>query len=175
MRRQEKVALVENLKKEFTQIAGVVAVNYQGLKVEEINEVRARIKEKGGNFRVVKNTLMKIVAEQVGLKDIEEFLDGPTALGWHKDDVVELCKALVEMSKKYEVLKLKGGVVEGRKVGPESVVELSRLPGRTELLAKLAQDLAYGPRQLLLLMKALPEKMARLLNALKEKKEKEGQ
>ena len=106
MRRQEKVALVENLKKEFTQIAGVVAVNYQGLKVEEINEVRARIKEKGGNFRVVKNTLMKIVAEQVGLKDIEEFLDGPTALGWHKDDVVELCKALVEMSKKYEVLKL---------------------------------------------------------------------
>ena len=172
MRRQEKVEIVEGLKKELSGVAGVVAVDYRGLKVEEINEVRSQVKERGGNFRVVKNRLVKIAAQEVGLTGIEEFLTGPTALGWHRDDVVELCKVLVEMSKKYEALKLKGGVIEGKKLEPESVKELSRLPGRAELLALLAQDLAGGPRKLLWLMRAFLEKMVRLLVALKEQKEK---
>ncbi len=173
MRRQEKIEQVERLKKELAGVAGVVAVDYQGLKVEEINEVRGHVKERGGNFRVVKNRLVRIAAKDIGLEGIEEFLTGPTALSWHSEDVVELCKILAEMSKKYEALKLKGGLVEGKKIDSESVKELSRLPGRKELLAQLAQDLAGGPRKLLWLMKALPEKMARLLVALKEKKEKE--
>lgn len=170
MKKQEKIDLVQSLKKDWERLAGIVAVDFTGLKVDEITEVRQRIKQSGGNFQVIKNTLIKIAAQEAGLKDLPEFLEGPTALGWHHNEIVSLVKILAEMSKKYEHLKIKGGIVEGSKLDAAGIAELSRLPSRQELLAQFAGGLASGPRQMLMLMKALSQKMAGLLDALKNKK-----
>lgn len=170
MKKQEKIALVENLKKDLSQVAGIVAVDFTGLKMNEISEVRRKIKESGGNFRVIKNNLIKITAEQAGLKDLEEFLEGPTALGWHQKEIAGLAKILMEMKKKYAHLKIKGGIIEGNKVNAQGVETLSRLPSRKELLAQLAGGFSAGPRQVLMLLKALASKTVGLLAALKDKK-----
>ena len=171
MKKQEKVTLVEDLKKDLESTAAVLALNFQGLKMNEITEVRTKIKDMGGDFRVIKNNLIKIAADQLGLKDLDETLKGPTALGWHKKDVVPLCKAVAEFVKKYEALKYKGGVAEGKRLDEAGMLAISRLPGRQEMLAQLAGGLSAGPRNVLWLMKALPTKMVGLLSALKEKKQ----
>jgi len=171
VKKQEKMTLVEALKKDLSSTSAVLAVNFQGLKMGEITEVRNRVKETGGDFRVIKNHLIKIAADQVGLKDLDEALKGPTALGWHKKDVVPLCKAVAECMKKYQALKYKGGVAEGKKLDEAGMLAISRLPGRREMLAQLAGGLSAGPRNLLGLMSALPVKMAGLLNALQGKKQ----
>lgn len=171
MNKQEKMALVEELKKDLSSTAAVLALNFQGLKMEEITEVRSRIKKSGGDFRVIKNHLIKIAVDQVGLKEIDAFLKGPTALGWHHKEVVALCKVVAECAKKYEALKFKGGIAEGKLLDEAGLLAISRLPGRQEMLAQLAGGLAANPRKMLGLMKALPTKMAGLLNALKDKKQ----
>lgn len=170
MKKQEKVSMVETLKKDLGGNAAVLALNFQGLKMDQISEVRSKIKESGGDFRVIKNNLIKIAADQVGLKDLDDCLTGPTALGWHSKEVVVLCKIVAEYTKKYEFLKYKGGVAEGKKLDEAGMITISRLPGRQEMLAQLAGGMAAGPRNLLWLMKALPTKMAGLLDALKDKK-----
>ena len=171
MKKQEKVSLVENLKKDLAGNAAVLALNFQGLKMEQISEVRSKIKESGGDFRVIKNNLIKIAADQVGLKELDEVLKGPTALSWHRKEVVLLCKIVAEYVKKYEALKYKSGVVEGKKLDEAGLLTISRLPGRQEMLAQLAGGMAAGPRNVLWLMKALPTKMVGLLSALKDKKQ----
>ncbi len=170
MKKQEKIDLVENLKKDLSQVAGIVAVDFTGLKMNQITEVRRKVKDSGGNFKVLKNNLIKIAAEQGGFKDLAEFLDGPTALGWHQKEVVGLAKILTEMAKKYEHLKIKGGLIEGNKVNAQGVEALSRLPSRLELLAQLAGGISAGPRKLLGLMQSLQQKMVGLMVSLKDKK-----
>lgn len=170
MKKQEKIDLVEALQEDLKQSAGIVAVDFTGLKMDEITEVRQRIKDSGGNFKVIKNSLIRIATERAGLKDLQEFLEGPTALGWHHKEVVVLAKILTELTKKYEHLKIKGGIIEGTKVNSVGVEALSRLPSRQELLAQLAGGLSSQPRQMLMLLRALPQKMLGLLNALKDKK-----
>jgi large subunit ribosomal protein L10 len=171
VKKQEKVKLVEDLKKDLEGNAAVLALNFQGLKMPEISEVRSKIKESGGDFRVIKNHLIRIAADSVGLKDLDAALKGPTALGWHKKEVVQLCKVVAEYVKKYEHLKYKTGVAEGRALDEAGMLTISRLPGRKEMLAQLAGGMAAGPRNFLWLTKALPTKMAGLLNALKDKKQ----
>ena len=170
MKKQEKIELVKGLKKDLDQVAGIVAVDFTGLKVDAITEVRSKIKQSGGDFRVIKNNLIKLAAKAAGLKDLEAFLEGPTALGWHQKDIAGLAKILVELSKKYDHLKLKGGIVEGSKVDPAGLSALSRLPSRKELLSQLAGGISGGPRQFLWLLQSLSAKMAQLLAALKDKK-----
>lgn len=170
MKKQEKIDLVSGLKKDLSGVAAVLALNFQGLKMEEISEVRAKIKESGGDFRVIKNNLIKITADQAGLKELHQFLEGPTALGWHNKDLVVLCKIIAEYTKKFEALKYKGGLAEGKPLDEAGMLAISRLPSRQGLLAQLAGGLAAGPRNLLWLMQALPAKMVGLMVSLKDKK-----
>lgn len=170
MKKQEKIELVEGLKKELGGSALLLAMDFQGLKVEEINEVRRRIRASGGYFRVIKNSLIERALAEVGIKGWEELLIGPTALSWHQGDMVSFSKILVELTKRYEALKLKGGMIEGKKVSGKELMELSTMPSKQELLARLAQDLAGGQVKFLWLLKSLQSKLAQMLNGLKEKK-----
>jgi len=170
VKKSEKMDLVENLKKDLGGNAAVLALNFQGLKFEEISEVRSKVKESGGDFRVIKNNLIKIAADQVGLQELDKVLDGPTALGWHHKEVVVLCKIIAEYTKKFEHLKFKAGVAEGKALDEAGMLAISRLLSRQEMLAQLAGGMSAMPRNMLWLMKALPTKMVGLLNALKDKK-----
>lgn len=174
MNRAQKMEVMNELKNALSAVNTIVVTEYKGLKVEELNELRRKIKESGGELRVVKNTLSRKVCEELGLNEILDYLEGPTALGWHPNDVGALAKVLANFAKEHEVFKLKGGWVGGKKLDSKALETISKLPKREELLAQLSFALGFAQRQMLGLLRAMPEKVARLLIALKEQKEKKG-
>jgi large subunit ribosomal protein L10 len=112
-------------------------LGYQGISVPQVTELRAKIRESGGQYQVVKNTLVKLAIEGKALDSVKDVFEGPVAVVYTEDSVVELAKALTEFAKTAPVLQFKGGVVQGQPVAPEQIKDIAELPTREELLAKL--------------------------------------
>ncbi len=138
-------------------------VSFTGLTVPQATDLRTRIRESGGTYEVVKNTLAMLAIEGSGLGELKDHFQGPTAVAYSSEDPVALAKALTEFKKEVPAIEFKGGLVEGRAVGAEDIVQIAQLPGRDELIAKLlfllqspvtrlARSLAAIPRQLVIVL-----------------------
>lgn len=107
----------------------LIVADYRGLTMTEIDGVRTELLKHGARFTVVKNTLTKRAAEEAGVKELIDLLDGPTAIAFVQDaDMVAVAKSLNETAKQTRVLTLKGGILQGQPVGPDEVVRLASLP-----------------------------------------------
>jgi large subunit ribosomal protein L10 len=136
MNREEKARVIEELSEKLRGSSAVL-VDYQGMDVAQSTQLRARSREAGVEFVVAKNTLTRMAAGEAGVEDLSEFLVGPTALAF-SDDPVASAKLMAEFADQVESFNLKGGLLEGGQVLDEaSVVALSRLPGREQLLAQI--------------------------------------
>jgi large subunit ribosomal protein L10 len=136
MNREEKARVIEELSEKLRGSSAVL-VDYQGMDVARSTQLRARSREAGVEFVVAKNTLTRMAAGEAGVEDLSEFLVGPTALAF-SDDPVASAKLMAEFADQVESFNLKGGLLEGGQVLDEaSVVALSRLPGREQLLAQI--------------------------------------
>ncbi|TCJ18688.1 50S ribosomal protein L10 [Rubrobacter taiwanensis] len=136
MKREEKARVIEELTEKL-QGNSVIAVNYQGLNVARSNELRARSREAGVEFLVVKNTLARRAAEAAGAEALSEFMVGPTAVALSQDPVAS-AKLMTEIAGDVETFEIKGGLLDGgRLVSAAEVEQLSRLPGREQLLAQV--------------------------------------
>jgi large subunit ribosomal protein L10 len=134
--REEKARVIEELSEKLRGSSAVL-VDYQGMDVAQSTQLRARSREAGVEFVVAKNTLTRMAAGEAGVEDLSEFLVGPTALAF-SDDPVASAKLMAEFADQVESFNLKGGLLEGGQVLDEaSVVALSRLPGREQLLAQI--------------------------------------
>jgi len=117
--------LVERLRASDT----LIVADYRGLTMSEIDGVRTELLKHGARFTVVKNTLTKRAAEEAGVTDLIELLDGPTAIAFVQDaDMVAVAKSLNDTAKQTRVLTLKGGILQGQPVGADEVVRLASLP-----------------------------------------------
>lgn len=135
--REGKIQVVEQIADRLTRSKGTVVTDYRGLNVAEITELRHQLRDAGVEFQVLKNTLTRRAADQVNVQGLREYLTGPSAIAFGYDDPVAPAKILNDFAKKHKALELKGGIVEGRVVGPAEVAELATLPSREGLLSML--------------------------------------
>ena len=170
MARADKQAAVAEIADEFSDSVGAVLTEYRGLTVKELKDLRRSL---GANadYAVVKNTLAKIAAKNVGIEGFDDLLTGPTAIAFIKGDVVEAAKGLRDFAKANPNLVIKGGVYEGTALDAAEVAKLADLESREVLLAKLAGAMTASLSQALYVFNALPQKAAQLAAALAEKAE----
>lgn len=134
----EKQALVEELKEKLSNTKGAVLTNYRGLNVAQDTKLRRKLREAGVEYRVIKNTMMRIAAKEAGLEGLVESLEGPTAIAISYTDPVAPAKIISEFVKesKLQALEVKAGVVEGKVIDAQGVKDLASLPPREVLIAK---------------------------------------
>jgi large subunit ribosomal protein L10 len=151
-----------------------VLTDYKGLTVSEISEMRRLLKESSIEYRVVKNTLARIAAEDTPVAVVKDEFVGPVGVAVSYDDPVELAKKVIDYNKKNEKFAIKCGVIEGKFVDLEGLKNVSKLPSREVLLAMFAGALSSPIRNMASLLQATIVKLGYALNALKEKKSAEG-
>jgi large subunit ribosomal protein L10 len=129
LQRQDKERVVAELVERLRASDTLIVADYRGLTMTEIDGVRTELLKHGARFSVVKNTLTKRAAEEAGVKDLIDLLDGPTAIAFVQEgDMVAVAKSLNDTAKQTRVLTLKGGILQGQPVGADEVVRLASLP-----------------------------------------------
>lgn len=142
----EKQKVVEDIKQKFQGATGVVLADYRGLTVAQVTKLRVELRQAGVEYRVLKNTMVRRAADEMGIKGLEEFLEGPTALAFSADPVAP-AKILSEFCKKNKTtLTIKAGVLEGHVIDAEKVKDLANLPSREVLLSQVLAGM-QGPLQ----------------------------
>ena len=170
--RPEKVAIVDEVRGRLNDADSVIVTEYRGLSVEALAELRSTLRPAGGNYKVYKNTLVRLASTDVG-DEFSELLTGPTALAFTETtpegepgDVVSVAKALRDFGKANPDLVIKGGLFEGEFIDADGVKQLADVEPREVLLAKLAGLMAAPMQQFASLMQALPRDLAYGLQAL---------
>lgn len=138
MNREEKAALIEEIGAEIESSEAIFAVDYRGISVTQAAELRSGLSEADASFKVVKNRLTKIAAEKAGAKELDELLQGPTALTFVKGDTAAAAKAITSFNKEHEVLSYKGGMMGDTILDLERFTAISKLPTRDVLNGQLA-------------------------------------
>jgi large subunit ribosomal protein L10 len=170
---QAKAAVIDEITERFESSSAAVLTEYRGLTVAQLTQLRRSLGE-GSSYAVVKNTLTKRAAEQVGHADLAPLLNGPTAIAFIEGDPVTAAKAIRDFARTNPLLVVKGGVVEGRTVGPAEVTALADVEPREVLLARLAGAMLGNLSKAAGLFQAPLSQVARLAAALQEKKPAEG-
>ncbi|AUS88831.1 50S ribosomal protein L10 [Lysinibacillus sp. FSL K6-0057] len=154
---ENKQVQVQEITEKFQGAASVVVVDYRGLNVAQVTELRKQLREAGVEFKVYKNTLTRRAAEAAGLEGINEVLVGPNAIAFSNEDVVAPAKIINEFAKKNEALEIKAGIIEGTISSVEDVKALAELPSREGLLSMLLSVLQAPVRNFALATKAVAE------------------
>lgn len=139
--RNQKEQLVRDLTGKVESSQAILLVNYQGLKVKDINNLKDKLAEKGIGFQIIKNSLFKIALKKTNLNIDETLLDQPVAIIWGNADEVLPAKLAVEFSKNNEKLVILGAIINRKYFDVEIINQLAALPGREELYAKLVGSL----------------------------------
>jgi large subunit ribosomal protein L10 len=172
--RPEKVAVVDEVRQQFEQSDAAILTEYRGLKVKDLAGLRRSLRTNGGEYKIYKNTLVRLAARQSGLEALEEMLVGPTGITFVEGDAAAVAKVLRDYSRTNPLLLIKGGVLGEKIIGPQETAALAELPSREVLLAQLAGAIAAPMQQLAALLKALPQNLAYGLAALRDQKAAEG-
>lgn len=135
--RAKKSEVLGTYEKELADAPHAFVVGFRGIKVNQVTELRRRIRKAGGHYVVVKNTLARRVTTGKPLEQLKDHFVGPTAIAYSLSDPVAIAKVLTDFVKEAPVLEFKAGIVEGRPVAANQVTEIATMPGREELIAKL--------------------------------------
>ena len=168
MARSDKVAAVAELVERFRAADAVLLTEYRGLTVGQLKQLRRSLGD-NASYAVVKNTLARLAAQDVGLDFLAEDLKGPTAIAFVSGEPVEAAKALRDFAKENPQLVLKSGAMDGSALSAEAVKKLADLESREVLLAKAAGALKAKISQAAYAFNALPSKAVRTIDALREK------
>lgn len=154
---ENKQVQVQEITEKFQNASSVVVVDYRGLNVAQVTELRKQLREAGVEFKVYKNTLTRRAAEAAGLEGINDVLVGPNAIAFSNEDVVAPAKIINEFAKKNEALEIKAGIIEGTISSVEDVKALAELPSREGLLSMLLSVLQAPVRNFALATKAVAD------------------
>ena len=131
---EAKQATVAELKEEFSKAKATIVADYRGLTVSDITAVRRNLRGEGITYRVVKNRLAKIAAQEAGNTELSELLSGPSALAMGSGDEVLLAKTFLDAIKPFRQVEVRGAVLNGKRVDSDAVTKLATLPSREVLL-----------------------------------------
>ena len=153
--RSEKHETVQTYQDGLAAAPHAFLVGFKGITVPQVTDLRDRVREHGGQYEVVKNTLALLAIKDQPMDDLKDHFVGPTAVAYTAEDVVGLAKALTEFRKEVPAIEFKAGLVDGKAVSAEQLEDIAKMPSREELMAKL-----------LFLMQSPVTRFARVLNAL---------
>ena len=169
--RPEKVKKVEELKALMEKAKAIYLVDFTGLNVAEITELRSRLKKKGIHFEVVKNTLTRIALRELKLDEFAEILVGPNSIIVSMEDPVEPVKIISEFKEEFEKPEFRGGYVFGRLFDKEGIEVLGKLPPLQDLRAHMVGTIKAPLQGLVWTLKGLLTKLVLDLKSLQRKKE----
>ncbi|SDN92420.1 50S ribosomal protein L10 [Alkalicoccus daliensis] len=155
---ERKREVVNEITKKLKESQSTIVVDYRGLDVSEVTELRKQLREQGIDFKVYKNSMVRRATAEAELTEIDQELVGPTAIAFGYDDVVTPAKVLNNFAKEHEALELKAGIIEGKVVSLEEVKALAELPSREGLLGMLANVLQAPIQGLAIGIKAVADK-----------------
>jgi len=166
--RSQKIKSVSDLENVCKSSDGIFVVHYRGMTVLDILQLKKSLKTKQVNFRVVKNTLIKIAAKNADRSELIDMFSGPVAIVY-SSDVVSAAKLIDQFSQTNDKLKIVGASINGKVVDVESVSEIAKLPSFDEVRAKLIATIQTPATNVARLLKAPAESVARVIAAYAEK------
>ncbi|MDR0921826.1 MAG: 50S ribosomal protein L10 [Lactobacillales bacterium] len=153
----KKAQLVNEVTEKFTAASSVVVVDYRGLTVEEVTNLRKQLRDANVEMKVIKNSILRRAAEQAGLEGLDTVFTGPTAVAFSNEDTVAPAKIIDEFTKEAKALEIKGGVIEGKVSDANEIIALAKLPNREGLLSMLLSVLQAPVRNVAYAVNAVVE------------------
>ena len=171
---EAKRATVAELREDLAGSSALITTEYRGLTVREIGEIRRALRKNDVTYRVVKNRLMRIAAEQEGNEGLARLLTGPSAIAFGSGDEAAVAKAVIDAVRPYKLVKVTGAVVGGKTLDAAGVQTLATLPSREVLLAQLAGAFNAPATQVAGLLAANLRSLGSLLAQVQEQKAQAG-
>jgi large subunit ribosomal protein L10 len=137
MNREQKAEAIAEIAANINESQAIFAVDYRGISVPQVAELRGKLREADASFRVVKNSLTERAADETGTPVLKGFLQGPTALTFVRGDAALAAKAVADYARATQLLPFKGGLMDGAEVDAEQIRAISRLPSREVLYGQL--------------------------------------
>lgn len=170
--KENKQEIINQINERFKANPSMFVLEYKGLTVKELENVRKNLKQTNSELKIVKNTLLKKAAIDTDADQLNDLFIGSTAIGFCSEDSASALKVFVKSAKEYEQLNIKGGLLEGKVVGLDEIEKISKLPSRIELIAQFMGLLNSPMSYFLYSLQNMQTKFLYTLEALKEKKEK---
>jgi large subunit ribosomal protein L10 len=171
MNRDEKAVAIAEIASSIDESEAIFAVDYRGISVAQVAELRSKLRDADATFKVVKNSLTERAADQAGAESLKDFLAGPTALTFVRGDIAVAAKAIADYARATQMLPFKGGLMGGEALDVEQLRSLSRLPSRDVLYGQLVGVVASPVSGLVRTLGALVSGLAVALGQVREKKE----
>lgn len=168
---QAKVENVEEIKEKISKAQAVVLVDYRGLNVDQLTELRSNYRKAGVEYKVYKNTMMRFAFKDSGLEEFNQFLKGPNAIAFGYDDPVGAAKVTAEFAKNNDKLEIKAGIVDGKIIDIDGVKSLAELPPREVLIAQALGGLNAPIQGFVNVLQGSIRSLAIVLNAIAEKQQ----
>ncbi|EHR35680.1 50S ribosomal protein L10 [Helcococcus kunzii] len=169
-----KQQVVSEIKDAIQNSKSVSIVEYRGLTVSEISDLRNKYRAEGVSYKVYKNTMVKIALEELGYDGFEEYLSGPNGFVFSNEDMVAGPRVTANFAKENEKLVIKAGLLDGKVLNPDEVKALAKLPSREVLVAQVLGTLNAPIAGLANVLQGTIRKVVYALNAVKEKQEQEA-
>lgn len=172
MKKEKKEAIVKTLVEKIEKAKAVFFTDFRGINVHEMNELRNRLRKANAEYKVVKNTLVRRALDQIKLLPFDEIFDGPIAIATTSNgDPVTVAKTLTEFAKEHPKLRIKGGLLEKKKLLSAEVSFLSELPPKEILISKLLITMQSPISNLLWVLKAPIRNFVNVLSQIQKQKE----
>jgi len=170
LKKQSKHDLVAELAEQLKNTKAAFLADYRGLNVEKSTELRRKLRAAGAEYRVIKNTLLRLAAQGTPAACLDPELKGPTAVTLVTSDPVAPAKALIEFAKANQAFELKAAMLDGKLLQVADVKALAELPSREVLLGRLLGTLNAPTSNFVGVLAAVPRSMVQVLSAIKDQK-----
>ena len=168
---KEKEIWVDEARDRFVQIDNLIVTEYKGLNVEEISELRSRLRKTGYSYQVIKNRLMKLAFSTGEFEGIRELFRGPIAIAYGEGELTSVAKVFKDFCKEHENLKVTGGLIDGEIVSVDQIKSIANLPPREIILAQLGQTILGPIRGLVNVLQGTIRQFVYVLEAIRKKEE----
>lgn len=167
----QNTEMLSNIKADLEGVSAMWVVDYRGLTVKEIQELRRSIREAGATMKVYKNTLVNIALKENDLPTLDDMLKGPNAFVFAGEDIAAAAKAVKNFAKDNDKLEIKGGLLEGAEVNAAEVEAIASLPSREQLFGQIAGLINDFARRIAVSINEMPSGLARVVNQVAEQKD----